>query len=142
MSYSQKVYLFLMRVSLGWIMLYAGLAKLLNPAWSASGYIANAKSFPGFYNWLLSPEILPFINLINEWGLTLLGISLILGAGIKYSAVLGSILMALYYFVVLSFPYAGANAFIIDEHIIYILVMLYLREEKAGKVWGLGNWIE
>lgn len=142
MSHTQKIYLFLLRVSFGWIMLYAGYAHLSTPGWSASGYISSAQSFSGFYNWLLSPNVLPIVNLLNEWGLLLLGLSLILGAGIKYSAILGSILMALYYFVILNFPYAGANAFIIDDHIIYILVMLYLREEKAGRFWGLGNWIE
>ena len=123
-------------------MLYAGYSHLSTPGWSASGYISNAQSFSGFYNWLLSPNILPIVNLLNEWGLLFIGLSLILGAGIKYSAILGSILMALYYLVILNFPFVGANAFIIDDHIIYILVMLYLREEKAGKVWGLGNWIE
>ena len=123
-------------------MFYAGYAHLSTPGWSASGYISGAQSFSGFYNWFLLPNILPPVNLLNEWGILLLGISFILGVGIKYSAIFGSILMGLYYFVILSFPYVGANAFIIDDHIIYILVMLYLRNERAGRVWGLGNWLE
>ena len=62
---------------MGWLFLYAGFTKVINPDWSAAGYIGNAKTFSGFYNWFLRPDVLPLTNLINEWGLTLLGVSLI-----------------------------------------------------------------
>ncbi len=141
MSKSQRVLLFLSRISIGWILLYAGISKLNNPAWSAAGYIKNAKSLPQFYQWLASPGILPITNFLNEWGMTLLGVALILGIFIRLSVVLGALMMVLLYIPILVFPKVGPNAFIIDEHIIYALLLLLLAAFKAGQVWGLENWI-
>ena len=68
-----KKLLFLTRVAMGWLFLYAGFTKVINPDWSAAGYIGNAKTFSGFYNWLLRPDDLPLSKLIIEIGPTLLG---------------------------------------------------------------------
>lgn len=136
----QQKILFLTRIAMGWIMLYAGITKILNPNWSAAGYLGNAKTFTEFYAWFLRPEMLPFTNFINEWGLTLLGISLITGAFVRFSGFLGALLMMLYYFPVLNFPKIGANAYIVDDHIIYALVLLYFAVVNAGESWGLDAW--
>jgi thiosulfate dehydrogenase [quinone] large subunit len=133
----QKITLFTLRVSMGWLMFYAGITKVLDPKWSAEGYLRSAKTFAGFYQWLASPGILPVINFINEWALTLLGISLILGVFVRLSSILGAILMLLYYFPVLTFPYIKPFSFIVDDHIIYALVLLYFAAIRAGRIWGL-----
>ena len=133
--------LFIARVAMGWLFLYAGLTKVFNPNWSAAGYLGNAKTFAGFYNWFLRPEILPFTNFMNEWGLTLLGVSLILGVLVKYSGYLGALLMLLYYFPVLDFPKIGVNSYLVDEHIIYALVLILFSVYRAGGYWGVdGFW--
>lgn len=139
MSKSQKISLLILRLSTGWMMFYAGITKVINPEWSAAGYLSGAKMFVGFYNWLLSPSILPTVNLVNEWGLTLLGISLILGIGVRLSSALGALLMLLYY-IPLGFPYPNPHSYIVDEHIIYLATLLYLSTIRAGRVWGLENW--
>ena len=136
----QKISLFVLRVSVGWFMFYAGIVKILNPEWSALGYMKGAKTFAGFYNLMSQPNILPVVNFINEWGLTLLGVSLILGVFVRFSSVLGALLMLLYYFPVLTFPKVGQYGFIIDEHIIYAFVLLFFAGVKAGRVWGLEKW--
>jgi len=119
-------------------MFYAGITKVLNPAWSASGYLSTANTFPGFFEWFLQPSVLPIINFINEWGLTLLGVSLILGIGVRLSSILGALLMLLYYFPVLEFPYIpGAHAYIVDDHIIYALVLVFFSAVRAGRYFGL-----
>ena len=125
------------RISLGWICLYAGATKLFDPDWSSAGYLKSAESFSSFFGWLASPEVLPVVDFMNEWGLTLLGISLILGLFVRLSSYLGAALMILYYLPVLAFPYAGAHSFLIDDHIIYALVFLLLAELRAGRTFGL-----
>jgi len=125
---------------MGWVMFYAGIVKIMNPAWSAVGYLGNAKTFAGFYQWFLQPSILPTTNFINEWALTLLGVSLILGIGVRFSSVLGAFLMMLYYFPVLTFPAIPPHSYIIDDHIIYALVLVYFAAVRAGRYWGLENW--
>lgn len=118
---------------------YAGITKILNPQWSAAGYIGNAKTFAGFYNWFLQPSVLPVTNWLNEWGLTILGASLILGVFVRLTSIGGIVLMLLYYFPILQFPYPNPHSFIVDEHIIYVAVLLFFAATKAGRVWGLEN---
>ena len=142
MGKQQKTFLFLLRVSLGWMFFYAGLAKLLDPAWSARGYLEAAKSFGGFYDWLTRPGILPMVDFINEWGMTLLGLSLILGLFVRLSSPLGALMMFLYYLPILDFPLVGAHSYIVDEHIIYIFLLLFLGSAGAGKVWGLDSRVK
>ncbi|MBI2096627.1 MAG: DoxX family protein [Candidatus Sungbacteria bacterium] len=132
--------LFLLRVSLGWMMFYAGITKILDPQWSAAGYLRGAKTFPALFNWFLQPGILPIVNLVNEWGLTLLGVSLILGIFVRLSSILGAGLMLLYYFPILQYPYPNPHAYIVDEHIVYALTLAFLAAIRAGRVWGLENW--
>lgn len=133
---THKLTLFLIRISLGWYMFYAGITKVLDPAWSSEGYLKGAKLLTGFYMWLASPGILPIINFVNEWGLTLLGVSLIFGIFVKYSAPLGALLMLLYY-IPLGIIHPDAHSLIVDDHIIFGLVLIYLALTRAGKVWGL-----
>lgn len=132
--------LFLLRISLGWLFFYAGITKVLDPAWSAEGYLKGAKLFAPFYNWLLQPGILPTTNFINEWGLTLIGVSLVLGVAVRLSSVLGGLMMLLYYFPILDFPYPNPHSYIVDEHVVYIFALMVLGSLKAGRYWGLENW--
>ena len=136
---SPRALIALTRLALGVLFFYAGITKVLNPAWSAAGYLSGAKNLTGFYTWLASPNILPIVNFLNEWGLTLLGVSLILGIAVRLSSTLGAILMLLYY-LALDFPYPNAHAFLVDEHIVYALTLLLLGNLHAGRVWGLENW--
>lgn len=133
----KHLFLLLLRVSLGWLFFYAGITKVLDPSWTSAGYLAGAKTFSGFYQFLASPHIIPFIDFINQWGLTLLGVSLLLGVGVRWSSVLGALLMLMYYFPILEFPYIGTHSYIVDEHIVYALALLLLASSKAGYAWGL-----
>ncbi|MEK9183576.1 MAG: DoxX family membrane protein, partial [Patescibacteria group bacterium] len=119
-----------------WLFFYAGITKILNPEWSAEEYLKGAKMFTGFYQFLLQPNILPVIDFINQWGLTLLGVSLILGVFVRLSSVLGAVLMLLYYLPILDFPYPSPNSLIVDQHIVYMAVLLYfaVMESRVGLV--------
>lgn len=132
-----KISLFLLRVGMGWLFFYAGITKILDPAWSAEKYLAGAKTFPVFYHWLASPNILGVTNLLNEWGLTLIGSALILGIFVRLAALAGAVVMLLYYFPILDFPRPNPHSYIVDEHIIYALALLLLAALRTGKVWGL-----
>lgn len=133
----KNISLFLLRVSFGWLMFYAGITKILNPSWTAAGYLSNAKTFPALFGWLASPDIIGIVNFLNEWGLTLIGVSLILGILVRPASVAGVILMLLYYFPVLDWPTIGTHSYIIDEHIIYVLIFAYFVYAAPGKIWGL-----
>lgn len=120
---------------MGWMFFYAGITKVLDPTWSAEKYLQGAKSFSGFYAWLASAQNIDWVNFLNEWGLTLIGAALLCGAFTKLASYFGMLLMALYYFPGLEFPYIG-HGLLVDEHIIYIFALLLLVELNAGQFWG------
>lgn len=134
--------IFLLRVALGWLLLYAGITKLLDADWSAAGYLANAHTFPELYAFFARPEILPYVDFLNQWGLTIIGVSLILGLFVRWSALFGALVMLLYYFPVLQFPRVGEHSFVVDEHIIYALVLLFFAVIGAGRTWGLDRRLD
>lgn len=140
MSKTEKIIIFLLRLSLGWIFLYSAVTKISNPNWSAEGFLKGAQTFSNLYNGLTSPAFLPAVNFVNEWGQFILGVSLILGIGVRLSSAFGAILMILYYFPQLNFPYIGKTSYLVDEHIVYFLVLVYLAAIRAGRIYGLENW--
>lgn len=132
--------LFFLRLSLGALFFYAGITKVLDPSWSAAGYLLNAKTFPALYAWFASPELLPLTNFVNEWALLLIGLFLILGIFVRISGIAGAVLMLLYYFPILDGVYPNPHSFLVDEHIIYVFALLSLSAFRAGRIFGLENW--
>ena len=128
----------LLRLGLGFLLFWAGWTKVINPKWSAAGYLAGAKTFKGLFAFFAGPGVLPVTNFLNEWGLTLVGVALILGISVRLASFFGIVLMALYYLPI--FPPAHGW---IDEHIIYSLILILLSSLKTGKYLGYGNlWIK
>ncbi|MEX0931174.1 MAG: DoxX family protein [Candidatus Paceibacterota bacterium] len=140
MTKSQKIILFLTRISLGWLFFYAGITKVFNPEWTSAGYLNNAKTFPELFAWFAQEGNIWWVDLANQWGLTLVGVALILGIFVRYASLGGILLMILYYIPALTFPKVG-NGFIVDDHIIYIGVFLILIAFDAGKYYGLGKHV-
>src|SRR5512137_2868339 len=90
----------LLRVIVGWHFLYEGIAKLTSASWSAAGYMKQARGpFAGLFRWLAAqPNLLANADLITMWGLTLVGVLLILGLFTRLAS-LGAIgFLLLFYF--------------------------------------------
>jgi thiosulfate dehydrogenase (quinone) large subunit len=135
MTKQQKISLFILRITMGWLFFYAGITKILADNWSAAFYLKDAEMFAPFYNFLLQPDILPYVNFLNKWGLTLIGVALIFGVFSRIAAYAGAAMMILYYFPILNFPYPNEHAYIVDEHIIYAAALLVLGFFDAGRVY-------
>lgn len=132
----EKVLVFLLRISMGWYMFWAGITKVLDPSWSAASFLEHA-AFPQFFHLFLHPAILPYVNLLNQWGLTLIGVALILGVSVRVASFCGVLLLMLYYFAH-GFPRPDAHTYIVNTHFIFSLILLYLAYVRAGSVWGFG----
>ena len=142
MNKQLKISVFLSRVALGVLFFYAGITKIMNPNWSAAGYLNSAKTFPELYHWFASAGNIGWINLVNEWGLTLVGLALITGLLVRWASLGGILLMILYYLAILQFPIVGEHSYIVDEHIIYILAFLIFLTSNAGTFWGLDSILQ
>ena len=90
----------LMRVVIGWHFLYEGIAKLTAPSWSAAGYLKQARGpFASLFKQLASePDRLANIDVITMWGLTLVGLLLVLGLFTRLASVVGIGFILLFYF--------------------------------------------
>lgn len=67
------------------------------------------------------------------------GVAVMLGIGLRVSAVCGSLLMVLMW--VAEWPMlAGSTNPLVDYHIVYALVLVVCAVMLAGDTWGLGRW--
>lgn len=141
MTKTTKLFILMLRLSVGWLLFYAGITKVLDSEWTSAGYLKGAKTFSALYQWFGSAQNIGWVDFLNEWGLTLVGIALILGLATRAAALFGILLMLLYYFPILQFPYVGEHSYIVDEHIIYSFVLLIFIVSRAGRNWGLDAYI-
>jgi len=91
--------LFLLRLAVGWHLLYEGLAKLLIPNWTSYPYLILSRGpFSGIFHMLASSGgLVRAVDLLNIWGLTLLGLALMLGCFSRLASTLGIALLGFYY---------------------------------------------
>ena len=103
----------------------------LNGGSPTTGFLTNAVKglFASTYHAMAGTGIVDWLFML---GLLLLGLALILGIGMKLAAYAGTLLMLLMYLAVLP----PANNPILDDHIIYALVLLVLHQVKAGEYFG------
>ena len=121
----KKLIFSILRMAIGWHFLYEGVSKLVIPNWSSYSYLANSTGpFSGFYQWMASsPEILKVIDILNIYGLILIGIALFTGVFSRFAAIAGTILLALYYF---AYPPFGASLFNIGEGHLFIVDKIFI----------------
>lgn len=141
MSKPQRVSLFILRITMGWMYLYAGISHILDTTFSSAKYIGEAKSFVYLFQWFSNPQVLPVVDFMVKWGMTLLGVSLLLGLFVRISSYLGMLLMFLLYLPLLNFPMVGTNSYLVNQHIIYISGLLLLATCRAGHIWGVEKWL-
>jgi len=84
---------------IGWHILYEGIAKYLNPSWSAASFLKESKwILSGLSKWIVSnSSVLHSVDFINTWGLIAIGLGLILGLYARTAAIAGSLLLMVYY---------------------------------------------
>jgi len=76
------------------------------------------------------------VDVLFMAALLLLGISLLLGIGLKVAAIGGSLFFALLW--LSNFP--PVNNPLVDEHVVYIFALNGIALAHAGRYWGLGPW--
>ncbi len=136
-----------LRIAMGFIFLWAFLDKTfglgfataaenswLNGGSPTTGFLQNAVHGPlaSFYQSLAGNAVVDWLFMLGLLGI---GLSLILGVYMKIAGGAGALLMLMMW----SSMLPPENNPILDEHIIYILVLLILPQVKAGQTLGLGK---
>jgi len=144
-SKSQLTLLVILRVLVGWHFLYEGISKLLTPGWSSFGYLSDSKGLlSGLFTSIASnPDILNIIDIINIWGLIVIGLGLILGLFSQAAKVFGIVLLSLYYLAQPPFigyhyvtPSEGHYLFV-NKNLIELFVLAVLFVFPTEKIIGV-----
>ncbi len=143
----QRLALVALRMLVGWHLLYEGIAKLQNSYWTSAGFVSEAQGpFAGWFLWLVSePGRLQLVDLLNKWGLTLIGLALVVGLGSRTAALLGMVVLGLYYLANPPLPGlettipAEGSYMIVNKTLIEIAALWVIRAFPTDDLVGLGG---
>ncbi len=147
----QIIGLVVLRIFIGWHFLYEGMVKLFNPEWSSAGFLMSSKwIFSDFFHWLASnPTLLNIVDVLNEWGLFLIGLGLIVGLFTRYASIFGGVLLLFYFLatppligIEYSIPSEGSyliiNKTLVEATTLFVLALL----PQTSSIFGLDYFIE
>lgn len=137
-----------LRLSIGWVFLWAFLDKLFglghetpsDGAWinggsPTKGFLENATAgpFSDFYQSFAGAGWADWLFMV---GLAGIGIALMAGVAMRIAAASGALLLVLMWTAVLP----PVNNLFMDDHLIYALAVVALALLGAGRFLGLGTW--
>ena len=134
-----------LRVVVGWHFLYEGVAKLTSPSWSAAGYLKQARGpFADLFRGLASqPNLLANADLITMWGLTLVGVLLILGLFTRLASLAGIGFILLFYLCnpplvgyFYSIPTEGSYL-IVNKNLVELCALVVILVTGSGRFAGI-----
>ena len=141
----QQWTLAVLRIVIGWHILYEGIHKLIHPEWSALAFLDNAQwIFSGLADWIISnPVLLNTVDAMNTWGLILIGLGLVLGLFTRIASLAGFALLLLYY--LFNPPFIGMDAMgsvegnylMINKTLIEAICLLYIAVTPLSRNFGL-----
>jgi thiosulfate dehydrogenase [quinone] large subunit len=135
----------LLRVVVGWHFLYEGIAKLSSGSWSSGGYLRQARGpFAGLFEWLASDaNLLANADLITMWGLTIVGLLLMLGLFTRLASLAGMGFLVLFYLA--NPPFVGyfysipteGSYLIVNKNLVELCALLVIFFTRSGLYAGL-----
>jgi thiosulfate dehydrogenase [quinone] large subunit len=124
----------ILRVAIGWHFLYEGLVKIMNPAWTARPFLEGSRwIFGDLFRWLISGNTgMWIVDTVNAYGLTIIGLALILGLFTRVALWSGITLLLMYY---LAYPPFGGFSYgapsegsylIVNKNLVELFAMILL----------------
>lgn len=141
-----------LRLGMGWIFLWAFIDKLFGLGFATAADKAWLAGGSPTYGFLTFGTKGPFAdmyaamagNVVVDWlfmlGLAYVGATLLLGLNVRMGAYTGVLILALMFTAGFILPEHNP---LLDEHIIYAVIMIGLATNAAGRTMGLGRlWAE
>ena len=133
----------LLRLFIGWHFLYEGIIKLYNPDWTSFGYLASAQGpFRPFFIWMTSDSMIGLADWGNKIALIFVGLTLLLGIFEKWGAIVGALLLALYYLAHPSFPWVEqlnveGSYWFVNKNLIELVACVVIYQMPTSHYFGL-----
>jgi thiosulfate dehydrogenase [quinone] large subunit len=138
-----------LRVFVGWHFLYEGIAKFTSTTWTAAGYLKQARGpFAGLFHWLASqPNLLANADVMTMWGLTIIGLLLILGLFTRIASLGAIAFLLMFYFATppfvgyfYSLPSEGSYL-LVNKNLVELGALLVVLVSGSGKYAGLDRFL-
>jgi thiosulfate dehydrogenase [quinone] large subunit len=149
LSRLQMTTIVVLRVFIGWHFLYEGIAKLTKPGWSAAGFLLQSRGpLSGLFRGMASdPNLLAIVNPMNAWGLTLIGLGLVLGCFTRTAAAAGILLLLLFY--LCNPPFVGyfysipaeGSYLIVNKNLVELAALAVVLVTGSGRAAGIDRLI-
>lgn len=132
----------IIRVYLGWSWLTAGIGKISEGKFDASGFLQGALSkisgdhpaVPGWWGYFIENIALPNVELFNvlvPWGELLVGMALLLGVFTSFAALMG---------VMMNFSYLFSGTTSTNPQMLLLELIILIAGANAAKI-GLDYWV-
>lgn len=138
-----------LRVMVGWHFLYEGIAKMSNATWSAAGYLKQARGpFAELFKWLAAqPNLLANADQLTMWGLTIVGLLLILGLFTRLASLGAMGFLVLFY--LCNPPFVGyfysipseGSYLIVNKNLVEFAALIVILLTGSGRFAGLDLFI-
>jgi len=140
--------LVILRMLIGWHLLYEGFIKTSDPNWTSAAYLEQSQwIFSGLFQAIAaSPGLLAFVDIVNQWALLAAGFALIAGLWTKAASYTGMVLLIFYYLAqppLFETGMAGGvgNSLIVNMVLIEAAALFILSMFPTGRVVGLDRLI-
>jgi thiosulfate dehydrogenase (quinone) large subunit len=145
----QTFLLVALRVIIGWYFLYEGIVKIANPDWSSFGYLMDSQGIFAklFHNMAANNDVVAVVDWLNKWGLTMIGLGLMLGLLTQIALVSGILMLIMYYCshpplasITYMMPQEGSYLWV-NKTLIEIFTMAVLMVFPTGHIIGIDRFI-
>jgi len=145
LSRSAMIAIIFLRIVIGWHFLYEGITKLTSPSWSAIGYMrASRGPFAALFKSIANnPQMLDNANLITMYGLTVVGVLLMLGLFTRLAAICGIGFILLFY--LCNPPFVGyfysipteGTYLVVNKNLVELCALAVVLLTRSGLAAGL-----
>ena len=142
-----RISLAVLRILIGWHFLYEGLVKLINPTWTARPFLEGSRwIFGDFFRWMISGDTgMWLIDAFNAYGLTIIGLALILGLFTRLACWSGVALLLMYYIAYPPFggfsygPPSEGSYLIVNKNLIELFALIMLALTESGNYFSIDS---
>ncbi|MEM7382222.1 MAG: DoxX subfamily [Bacteroidota bacterium] len=135
----------LLRILIGWHFLYEGVIKVYNPDWTSFGYLATAQGpLKPLFLTLTRDPFLGIADSLNCIALIVVGLTLITGVFERIGAMVGVLLLAMYYLAHPSFPWlqqvnVEGSYWFVNKNLIELVACILLYQYPTAQYFGLSS---
>lgn len=148
-SNKQLFVLTFLRILIGWNFLYEGLIKIYTPGWTAKSYLLGAVGpFSSVFRSITTHEqLLRIVDLLNEWGLVIIGLCLFIGMFSKVAKMLGIFLLLFYYLAYPPFAVFGGSVhmegsyWVVNKNLIEMAAIAVLYLFPTSHITGIDKYL-